>query len=128
MYNGADNYFPEGADPDPNGGGFKEGEEGLQNMQISEEEDAGSEEGQDEGENNVKVEEVSDGTEDEEYEGFVKMLPNPILPTQKMIDMHMVTHTPYANWCTHCVRGRGAMYAHRMIKERDDQVPVICGD
>ena len=40
-----------------------------------------------------KVEEVSDGTEDEEYEGFVKMLPNPILPTQKMIDMHMVTHT-----------------------------------
>ena len=36
---------------------------------------------------------MSDGTEDEEYEGFVKMLPNPILPTQKMIDMHMVTHT-----------------------------------
>ena len=59
---------------------------------------------------------MSDGTEDEEYEGFVKMLPNPILPTQKMIDMHMVTHTPYANWCTHCVRGRGAMYAHRVIK------------
>ena len=63
-----------------------------------------------------KVEEVSDGTEDKEYEGFVKMLPNPILPTQKTIDMHMVTHTPYANWCTHCVRGRGAMYAHRVIK------------
>ena len=36
---------------------------------------------------------MSDGTEDEEYEGFVKMLPNPILPTQQMIDMHMVTHT-----------------------------------
>ena len=36
---------------------------------------------------------MSDWTEDKEHEGFVKMLPNPILPTQKMIDMHMVTHT-----------------------------------
>ena len=50
---------------------------------MSDEEDAGSEEGPDDGENEVKVEEVSDGTEDEEYEGFVKMLSNPILPTHK---------------------------------------------
>ena len=71
---------------------------------------------------------MSDDSEDDEYDGFVKMLPNPILPTQAMIDCHMVTHTPYANWCPNCVRGRGAMYAHRVIKERDDQVPVICGD
>ena len=73
-------------------------------------------------EKKVKVEVVND-SEDDEYDGFVKTLPNPIL-----IDMHMLTHTPYANWCPSCVRGRGAMYARRMVKERDDQILVICGD
>ena len=76
-------------------------------------------------EKKVKVE-VLDDSEDDEYDGFVKTLPNPILPTQAMIDIHMLTHTPYANWCPSCVRGRGAMYAHRMVKERDDQILVIC--
>ena len=78
-------------------------------------------------EKTVKVEVLED-SEDDEYDGFVKTLPNPILFTQAMIDMHMLTHIPYANWCPSCVRGRGAMYAHRTVKERDDQIPVICGD
>ena len=61
MYNGADKSLSEGADRDPNGGGFNGGEEGGQDDEISDEEDAGSEEGQDDCENEVKVEEVWDG-------------------------------------------------------------------
>ena len=126
----------EGAEPNPNGGEIDEGEEGTkvdegeEGRKVdegSEEEDIGLDEG-DEGEVKVKIEEVSDESEDEEYEGFVKTLPNPTLPTQQMIDMRMVSHLPYANWCPHCVRGRGARYAHKQVKDRDDQVPVICGD
>ena len=64
MHNGADKSLSEGADRGPNGGGFDEGEEGGQGDEGSEEKDAGSEEGNEEGETKVKVEEVSDGTDD----------------------------------------------------------------
>ena len=70
IYNGADNSFSEGADRDPNGGGVKEGDKGGQGDEVSEEEDAGSEEGNEEGETKVKVEEVSDGTEDKNMKGL----------------------------------------------------------
>ena len=68
-----------------------------------------------EGAAKVKVEEISD-VSDEDDEGFTKMLPSPLLPTQRMIDLHNICHMPYASLCPACVRGRGAKYAHKTIK------------
>ena len=105
MYNGAENVSS-GADRGPNEGGFDEGARDIPIGEASEDEDAVSNEEKEEGEKKVKIE-VSEDSEDDEYDGFVKTLPNPILPTQAMIDCHMVTHThthtPFANWCPNCV-------------------------
>ena len=119
MYNGAGNVSS-GVDRVSNGGGLEEGDSDVPRLvEGSDEEDAGSNVENEESEKKVnekKVKvEVLDDSEDDEYDVFVKTLPNSILA---MIDIHMLTHRPYANWCPSCVRGRGAMYAHPMIKER----------
>ena len=75
----------------------------------------------------IKVEEISD-VSDEDDEGFTKMLPSPLLPTQKMFDSQNISHMPYASWCPACERRRGAKYAHKMIKERNYGIPVFCCD
>ena len=69
MYNGAEN-ISSGADRGPNEGGLNEGERDIQIGDGSEEEDAGSNEENEEGEKKVKIE-VSDDSEDDEYDGFV---------------------------------------------------------
>ena len=75
----------------------------------------------------VKVE-VSSDSDDEEWENTRQGLPSPIFPTKAMVEAHMISHIPYANWCTYCVRGRGAQHAHRTVKERDDNLPVLSVD
>ena len=109
-----------GAEGNTRGKGSDEGEEG------SDEDNAGDEEDMDEGAAKFKIEEISDVSEDDE--GFTKMLPSPMLPTQKMIDLHNISHMPYASWCPAYVRGRGARYARKTIKERDVMIQVFCGN
>ena len=82
---------------------------------------------EEEGAAKIKVEEISDVSEEDD-EGFTKLLPSPMLPTQKIIDLHNISHFPYASWCSACVRGRGARYAHKMIKEWNAGITVICCD
>ena len=41
--------------------------------------------------------------------------------TKAMRDEHELTHTPYAWWCRHCVRGRGKNKAHERKKRRDEE-------
>ena len=56
-------------------------------------------------------------------------LPAPLQPTPEMVAAHNVSHVPFRSWCTACVRGRGRANAHRMIKDRNqDMIPVICMD
>ena len=102
-------------------GGSEEGDEG------SDDENVDDDEGLEEGAAKINVEEISDAS-DEDDEGFTKLLPSPMLPTQNMIDLHNISHLPYASWCSTCVRGRGARYAHKMNKEGNDGIPVICCD
>ena len=36
-----------------------------------------------------------------------KAVPNVVQPTEKEREDHELTHTPFRNWCYHCVVGRG---------------------
>ena len=42
-----------------------------------------------------------------------KALPEPILPSRSVIDVHNLTHWPYRSWCPHCVAARRANTPHR---------------
>ena len=37
---------------------------------------------------------------------------------------HELTHTPYRDWCPHCVVARGRNRQHRMIKDKNAEVEV----
>lgn len=53
----------------------------------------------------------------------------PIVPTQRMIDEHNVSHLPYRAWCAACVRGRGRSKPHKRIEHKEEeQVPVVSVD
>ena len=55
------------------------------------------------------------GVEDEEVIGGetdVKTLPDPVLPSMTERAKHNVTHTPFASWCEHCIKGRGNSSHH----------------
>jgi len=41
-----------------------------------------------------------------------RRLGNPVLPSQKEIDEHNVTHLPYRSWCPWCNMGRGVCTPH----------------
>jgi hypothetical protein len=64
------------------------------------------------------------GVEDEEVIGGetdVKTLPDPVLPSVTERCKHNVTHTPFASWCEHCIKGRGASSHHL---RRDPQLKL----
>ena len=50
-----------------------------------------------------------------------KML-DPKLPTQDEIDLHMLSHLPYRNWCEHCVKGRGKEMDHKRAVEQRNTI------
>ena len=54
--------------------------------------------------------------------GKIRRMVDPMLPSQAEIDMHMLTHLPYRNWCEHCVRGRGKQMDHKKAEERRDTI------
>ena len=80
---GAD--LPIGAQGNTRGRGSDEGEAG------SDEENASDEEDMDEGAAKVKVEEILFDVSAEDEEGFTKILQSPMLPIQKMIDLHNIS-------------------------------------
>ena len=43
---------------------------------------------------------------DEEEKKGVKILRQPLEPTQHEWEEHMVLHWPFRSWCPHCVSGR----------------------
>ena len=67
--------------------------------------------------------------EEEETEKAVKakMVQKPELPTQKEIEEHMITHTPFRNWCPHCVAGQGSCGYHKTHKDQgsENAVPKV---
>ena len=72
----------------------------------------------------VSLEEVG---ADEKTERLAQIAP--IQPPRAMIDAHEVSHLPYRDWCSACVRGRGKSQPHNGIKDHSsEQVPVISLD
>ena len=74
---------------------------------------------------------VDDHGEDLEWHGEeiaeglkAKQLHNTGAPTREEFEQHMLTHLPYREWCTHCVRGRGKHDQHRR-KSEPGQVPTV---
>ena len=53
------------------------------------------------------------GADDDEVIQVAKAMPEPILPTQAVIDAHNLTHWPYRSWCPHCVAARRPNSQHR---------------
>ena len=49
---------------------------------------------------------------------------NPQLPSKEEVDEHNLTHLPFRNWCSHCVRGTGRVADHR-VHQRDDGLPEV---
>ena len=53
----------------------------------------------------------------------------PIRPTTDMVDRHMISHLPFRNWCSFCVRGRGQSVPHvKVTRKEEEQLPVISVD
>ena len=49
----------------------------------------------------------SAGDDGETEEGQdAKVLCKPCMPSQAVIDQHMISHVPFRNWCVHCVKGK----------------------
>ena len=51
-----------------------------------------------------------------------------VKPTAKMVEDHNVSHLPFRNWCSSCVRGRGRSQQHRLQDHTGDGVPVVSID
>ena len=45
-----------------------------------------------------------------------------------MIEEHEVTHLPFRNWCSGCVRGRVKSIGHYAVDKDDEQIPTISID
>ena len=54
-----------------------------------------------------------------------KRMLDPRLPSQEDIDLHMMTHLPYRNWCEHCVKGRAKEMNHQKVTENTGQSNFI---
>ncbi len=59
------------------------------------------------------------------FEGRRPHLPaDPGRPTQREIDEHNVSHTPYRSWCPHCVKGQAVSSPHRGRSHREESLKV----
>ena len=43
---------------------------------------------------------------------------DPLLPSKTEVEEHELTHLPYRNWCSHCVRAKGKAADHRRQQDR----------
>ena len=60
----------------------------------------------------------------------VRALPRPTTPTKEQRARHRLTHIPYADWCSHCVKCRGRNLPHRKVipLPAENVVPVMSMD
>ena len=60
----------------------------------------------------------------------IRALPKPVTPTKEQREWHRLTHIPYADWCSHCVRCRGRNLPHRKVTPfpAENTVPVMSMD
>ena len=60
----------------------------------------------------------------------IRALPKPVTPTKEQRERHRLTHIPYADWCSHCVRCRGRNLPHRKVTPfpAENTVPVMSMD
>ena len=66
--------------------------------------------------------------ENQEESTTSRALRTPLQPTQKMIDDHSISHVPFREWCSACVRGRGKSVRHKLVDKSEDLYPVISVD
>jgi len=99
-------------------------------MRPFEVEEEGS--GNQEGDNVDKGEEDADEAIDlEEEEGAeVKIGKAEKAPSKEEVSMHMVNHTQFISWCSHCVRGKAHGNQHRRRKAIEGELrePVVSVD
>ena len=63
-------------------------------------------------------EEEGDGQAEGQEEGqAAKSLPQPRMPSRKIVEEHELTHISYRSWCVHCRRARGIAAPHRSSAE-----------
>ena len=74
-------------------------------------------------ESGVGAREEVQGTEEEGMRP--KMRNAPIMPSKKEVEEHMTTHTPFRNWCAHCVRGKSKSNPHRHTTRDTNEVPEV---
>jgi len=55
----------------------------------------------------------------------MKKMIDPCLPTRSEILEHELSHLPYRNWCTHCVKGRANERYHPRAERDPDGLPEI---
>ena len=53
---------------------------------------------------------------------------DPRKPTQKEVEEHRLTHLPYRNWCTVCVKAKGKDLDHRKVVTEDRGVSEYAFD
>ena len=59
------------------------------------------------------------------HEVGAKVARKPYTPNAQERELHESTHTPYRNWCTHCVQGLAPDSKHAKTVQPDDAIPTI---
>eukprot|EP00973_Karenia_brevis_P095898 12429663-Karenia_brevis.AAC.1 len=49
-------------------------------------------------------------------------------PTEDEYNTHILTHLPYRNWCTHCVRGKKKNPPHNKTRDKKREIPMVSMD
>ena len=50
------------------------------------------------------------------------------VPSQEEVDKHNLTHLPFRNWCSHCMKGRGKEAPRYWSKEGQGELPEVSLD
>ena len=64
----------------------------------------------------------------EAAERKLRIIGDPRMPTQREVDDHYLTHLPYRNWCSICVRAKGKDMDHRSAVEKERGLSEYCFD
>ena len=59
---------------------------------------------------------------------FVKKKIDPRLPSQRDVEEHNLTHSPYRSWCPVCVRSKGKEMGHRAATDKERTISEYCLD
>ena len=68
-----------------------------------------------------------DGTQQEEA-GTAEKINHGTTPTQAEVEDHELTHSPFRNWCKHCVFGKAKNDARKKVEKEGDGTPTLVID